>query len=102
MGLSRRIFTKEFKLAAVRRLELPLPPTRPVRSRGVISQSQSSNRSLWPKRFPAPCNWIMKGVSKYNSTVRVMAGELRPWWKQGDGLSRVVRRKSAVSPATVD
>jgi len=25
-----------------------------VRSRGVISQSQSSKRSLWPKRFPAP------------------------------------------------
>ena len=40
-------------------LPVPLAPTRPVRSLGVISQSQFSKRSLWPKRFPAPWSWIM-------------------------------------------
>jgi hypothetical protein len=25
----------------------------------VINQSTFSNRSLWPKRFPAPESWIM-------------------------------------------
>src|SRR5579863_8707098 len=34
-------------------LPVPLPPTRPVRSPGVICQSIFSNRSLWPKRLPA-------------------------------------------------
>src|ERR1700731_67374 len=40
-------------------LPVPFPPTRPTRSLGVISQSAFSKRSLWPKRFPAPDNWIM-------------------------------------------
>ena len=40
-------------------LPVPLPPTRPMRSWGVISQSAFSKRSLWPKRFPAPESWIM-------------------------------------------
>src|SRR3954451_16168969 len=39
-------------------LPVPLPPTRPARSFGVISQSRPSNSSLWPNLFPAPvsCN----------------------------------------------
>src|ERR1700675_1173651 len=40
-------------------LPVPLPPTRPMRSRDVMSQSAFSKRSLWPKRFPAPESWIM-------------------------------------------
>src|SRR5215831_5809672 len=34
-------------------LPVPFPPTRPVFSFGVISQSRPSNRSLCPNRFPA-------------------------------------------------
>ncbi|OLB22716.1 MAG: hypothetical protein AUH15_05450 [Acidobacteriales bacterium 13_2_20CM_55_8] len=40
-------------------LPVPLAPTRPTRSRGVIIQSAPSNRSLCPYRFPAADNWIM-------------------------------------------
>src|ERR1035441_6917166 len=36
---------------------VPLPPTRPVRSSGVISQLTSSKRSFWPKRLPAAESW---------------------------------------------
>src|ERR1700733_3638256 len=37
---------------------VPLPPTRPVRSSGVMSQLAPSNNSLWPKRLApsARCN----------------------------------------------
>ena len=38
-------------------LPVPLPPTRPVRSSGVISQLASSKRSFWPKRLPAAESW---------------------------------------------
>src|SRR5215472_4960599 len=38
---------------------VPLPPTTPTRSLGVMSQSRPSNRSLWPNRFPAPESWII-------------------------------------------
>src|SRR5580700_5012934 len=34
-------------------LPVPLPPTRPVRSSGVISQFASSKSSLGPNRLPA-------------------------------------------------
>src|SRR6266581_2658866 len=40
-------------------LPVPLPPTKPIWSLDVISQSTFSKRSLWPKRFPAPESWIM-------------------------------------------
>src|ERR1700722_16027126 len=38
-------------------LPVPLPPTRPVRSSGVMSQLASSKRSFWPKRLPAEESW---------------------------------------------
>ena len=38
---------------------VPLPPTRPVRSSGVMSQLASSKRSFWPKRLPAEESWSM-------------------------------------------
>src|SRR5260370_32746077 len=39
-------------------LPVPLAPTRPARSLGVMSQSSPSNSSLCPNRLPAPasCN----------------------------------------------
>src|ERR1700679_2106349 len=40
-------------------LPVPLPPTRPVRSSGVMSQLASSKRSFWPKRLPAEERWSM-------------------------------------------
>src|SRR5258708_6867948 len=58
-------------------LPVPLPPTRPVRSRGVISQSQSSNRSLWPKRFPAPWSWIIAEVRAYNNFTVIRSRDTR-------------------------
>src|SRR5712692_993932 len=50
-------------------LPVPLAPTSPVRSLGVTSQSQFSNRSLWPKRFPAPESWIMRREVYIDCTV---------------------------------
>jgi hypothetical protein len=38
-------------------LPVPLPPTRPVRSSGVMSQLASSKRSFGPKRLPAEESW---------------------------------------------
>ena len=38
-------------------MPVPLPPTRPVRSSGVMSQLASSKRSFWPKRLPAEESW---------------------------------------------
>src|SRR5438105_7788268 len=41
-------------------LPVPLAPTSPARSFGVISQLRSSNRILGPKRFPAAESWIIE------------------------------------------
>jgi len=38
-------------------LPVPLPPTKPVRSSGLMSQFASSKRSFWPKRLPAAESW---------------------------------------------
>jgi hypothetical protein len=43
-------------------LPVPLPPTRPVRSSGVISQLTSSNNNFWPNRFPAAESWSIPPI----------------------------------------
>src|ERR1700761_1853692 len=55
-------------------LPVPLPPTRPVRSSGVMSQLASSKRSFWPKRLPAAESW---SISFY---FRISSG-----WEEVDG-----------------
>ena len=40
-------------------LPVPLAPTMPMRSLGVIIQSTFSKRVLGPNRLPAPVSWIM-------------------------------------------
>jgi len=77
MGLSRRHFTREFKLAAVRRLEMGASIAEVARSRGRLRSTLisciiggASSRTDQAMRFPAPANGAGKKAGSPNRSVR--------------------------------
>ena len=60
-------------------LPVPLAPTRPARSFDVISQFRFSNRSLWPKRLPAPESWIIAFLA---SSFSCLVANVEGVWKK--------------------
>jgi hypothetical protein len=59
-------------------LPVPLPPTRPVRSSGVISQFTSSKRSFWPNRLPAARELEHRFTSIFSSDSRLVIETTKP------------------------
>src|SRR5271170_7378931 len=73
-------------------LPVPLPPTRPVRSSGVMSQLASSKRSFWPKRLPAAESWSISLLFSHLEDDRGFFGIWRgPETKAQRGLARMTR-----------
>src|ERR1700722_17153948 len=93
-------------------LPVPLPPTSPMCSRAVISQSTFSKRSLWPKRFPAPESWIMqllsyqeettaKSCAPFFVTIQVIADKIRRYLFPEEIMIQSVKNLSPDQKAAV-
>src|SRR5215469_2271601 len=83
-------------------LPVPFPPTRPVRSLGVMSQLTSSKRSFGPNRLPAadscniqePFSHLLQGL---DVTHRAFSASKRKWGH----VWRTAAKENMLCPRTI-